>query len=155
MAPSTDIHNQSLRGAAPQAADTGLSKVPGKIWLVVTRSIFWAYERGSWQYDVIVVAILSFIFFTPHAWFNDRPTLEMTELRHQQGIVELGRTDRTVRFLVDARLVESFAQKPEDAIPVIIRQHMQRPCVVKSTAAVRDRNQVVLGYTVEVEQFGP
>ena len=123
-----------------------------RIRLVVTRSVFWAYERGSWQYDVIVIAILSFIFLSPRSWFNDRPTLQMSDLRHQQGIVEMGRVNKSVRYLLDARLVESVDQKPEDAIPIILKQHLQKPFTVKSVDAVRDRNQVILGYTVMVEE---
>src|SRR5579864_8158711 len=108
MARSTDIHDQALAAAPSQPGDSVLRKVGARIKLVVSRSIFWAYERGSWQYDLIVIAILSFIFLTPRAWFNDRPTLQMTDLRHQQGIVEMHRVNKTVEYLVDARLVESL-----------------------------------------------
>jgi hypothetical protein len=122
------------------------------IKLVVARSIFWAYERGSWQYDLIVAAILAFIFLSPRGWFDDRPTLQMSDLRHRQGIVEVRRANHTVEYLVDARLVESRDQKPEDAIPVILAERLQRAFTVKSIDAVRDRHQVVLGYTVTVEE---
>ena len=27
--------------------------------------LFWSYERGSWQYDVMCVVILAFIFLVP------------------------------------------------------------------------------------------
>jgi hypothetical protein len=136
---------------APQHVST-LRKVGSKIKLVVTRSIFWAYERGSWQYDVICIVILAFIFLSPRSWFNDRPTLQLTDLRHQQGIVEMGRVNRDVRYLLDARLVDTVDQKPEDAIPIILKQHLQKAFTVKSIDAVRDRHQVVLGYTVVVEE---
>ncbi len=152
MAPTTDIHEHALPHAVAGQGESTLRKVGSKIKLVVTRSIFWAYERGSWQYDLIVLAILSFIFLSPRAWFNDRPTLQLTDLRLQQGIVEMGRANREVRYLVDARLVESRDQKPEDAIPIILKQHLQKAFTVKSIDAVRDRHQVVLGYTVMVEE---
>jgi hypothetical protein len=32
--------------------------------------LFWPYERGSWQYDIMVVAILAFIFFAPNEKFH-------------------------------------------------------------------------------------
>jgi hypothetical protein len=129
-----------------------LSKGWSRIKLVVTRSIFWAYQRGSWQYDVIVIAILAFIFLSPRAWFDDRPTLQMTNLRHQQGIVEMSRVNKNVRYLLDARLVESRDQKPEVAIPIILQEHLQKAFTVKSIDAVQDRHQVILGYTVMVEE---
>jgi hypothetical protein len=76
----------------------------------------------------------------------------MSDLRHWQGIVEVRRVNKTVQYLVDARLVESRDQKPEDAIPVILQERLQRTFTVKSIDAVRDRHDVVLGYTVMVEE---
>lgn len=36
--------------------------------------IFWSYERGSIQYDIMVTLILAFIFVTPHFYdFGDGP----------------------------------------------------------------------------------
>lgn len=37
------------------------------------RFILWDYPRGSRQYDIIVVAILAFIFATPRSLFRDQP----------------------------------------------------------------------------------
>jgi hypothetical protein len=37
------------------------------------RWIFWEFSRGSWQYDVIVAALLAFIFLTPRELFRDQP----------------------------------------------------------------------------------
>jgi len=31
----------------------------------VLRVIFWTYERGGWQYDILSALILAFIFLTP------------------------------------------------------------------------------------------
>lgn len=39
----------------------------------IKRVIFWDFPRASWQYDVIVVAILAFIFLTPREFFRDQP----------------------------------------------------------------------------------
>jgi hypothetical protein len=152
MAQSTDIHEQAVPNEGAAHHDSALRTAGAKIKLVVTRSIFWSYNRGSWQYDLIVIAILAFIFLSPRSWFNDRPTLQLTDLRHQQGIVEMGRVNHDVRYLVDARLVDSLGQKPDDAIPVILREHLQKPFTVKTIDAVRDRHQVILGYTVVVEE---
>lgn len=42
-------------------------------WRAVVRTIFWSYDRGSWPYDVLVVAIVVFVLATPRGWFHDRP----------------------------------------------------------------------------------
>ncbi len=39
--------------------------------LVLWRSFLWTYERGSWQYDLMVIAILAFVWLIPPAWLKD------------------------------------------------------------------------------------
>lgn len=41
-----------------------------KIAQTIKDICLWSYERGTWQYDLIVLAILAFIFLTPGAFFN-------------------------------------------------------------------------------------
>ena len=38
---------------------------------VVWRTLFWTYERATWQYDLIVIAILAFVWLTPPDWLRD------------------------------------------------------------------------------------
>jgi hypothetical protein len=33
--------------------------------------VFWTYPRTSWQWDVLCVLILVFIFLTPKSWFEN------------------------------------------------------------------------------------
>ena len=33
--------------------------------------LFWGYARNTWQYDVLCVLILAFIFLTPKSWFEN------------------------------------------------------------------------------------
>lgn len=37
--------------------------------------IQWNYQRGSWQWDVLCIVILIFIFLTPKAWFDKKEKL--------------------------------------------------------------------------------
>lgn len=37
--------------------------------------ILWKYERASWQWDVLCLLIIAFIFLTPKAWFDKREKL--------------------------------------------------------------------------------
>jgi hypothetical protein len=36
------------------------------------KGFFWSYARTSWQWDVLCVLILVFIFLTPKSWFDNR-----------------------------------------------------------------------------------
>jgi hypothetical protein len=38
---------------------------------VLWNAFFWTYERATWQYDVMVIAILAFVWLTPPAWLGD------------------------------------------------------------------------------------
>ena len=153
MAQSTEFRNPTLPQARTGAVDGGLGGVWEKIKLGILRTVFWAYERGTRQYDLLVLAILAFIFLSPRGWFNDRPTLELTDLRHQQGFVEMGHGKQGWRYLVDARLVESYtATKPEDAIQIILSRQLHQPFTVVSIVPITDKNKVVLGYTVLVSR---
>ena len=37
--------------------------------------ILWSYERASWQWDVLCLLIIAFIFLTPKVWFERREKL--------------------------------------------------------------------------------
>ncbi|PYV24393.1 MAG: hypothetical protein DMG24_11615 [Acidobacteria bacterium] len=97
--------------------------------------------------------ILAFIFLTPRSWFQDRPTLQLSDLRHVQGVVEVayGKNSRT--YQIDARLVESMAaDKPEDALRQILARRLKKPPVLRSIEPIRNKNNVILGYTVVIAQ---
>lgn len=149
MAQSAHMPDRALSSAIP---GDGVSLPKGawpKVKLVAARSVFWSYDRGSWQYDVICAVILAFIFITPSSWFHDRPTLGLTNLRHTQGVIELGSAPDGMHYIVDARLISSLApMKSDDAIRQILQGRLHRPVKVKSIAILHDRNNVVLGYTV-------
>ncbi len=151
MRETTGTREGALGPVTSRTGEGAFAATWGKLKLVAHRSIFWAYERGTWQYDLIVVVILAFIFLTPRAWFRDRPTFQLTDLRHVQGVVELGRDKSGRRYLVDARLVDSLAPLNRDeAIHEILQRRTQKPSTIKSINPVLDKNNVVLGYTVVV-----
>ncbi|HEX5703367.1 MAG TPA: hypothetical protein VFX97_09240 [Pyrinomonadaceae bacterium] len=43
--------------------------------------VFWNYPRTSWQWDVLCVLILVFIFLTPKSWFQN------SEFRPQRTVI--------------------------------------------------------------------
>lgn len=70
-----------------------------KLWQGVARTVFWSYERGSWPYDVMVLAILAFVLLTPRNWFHDQPQSRPFQqsavelIRQQPGGLETYRLD--------------------------------------------------------------
>lgn len=37
--------------------------------------INWSYERASWQWDILCLLILAFIFMAPKSWFESERKL--------------------------------------------------------------------------------
>lgn len=133
--------------------DYANSSAESKAKLVIRKAIFWSYERGSWQYDIICVMILAFIFLTPTKLFHDRPRLQLSDLRHVQGIVEISHTDRVWVYQLDARLVESLGEiPPTDAVHQLLLQRVKPPFAIKSVKPILGKDGVTLGYTVEVQR---
>jgi hypothetical protein len=33
--------------------------------------LYWTHERATWQYDLMVIAILAFVWLTPPDWLGD------------------------------------------------------------------------------------
>ena len=152
MAPSTEFHEPIFPRVDDHQGRPTRAALWAKLKLVVTRAVFWSYERGSWQYDVIVGVILAFIFLTPARWFHDRPRLQLTDLRHVEGIVEVSHNKGTWVYQLDARLVDSLQPlTPLDATRKLLQQRVHPPFVIKSLKPIWGKNDVILGYTVEVE----
>jgi hypothetical protein len=66
--------------------------------------IFWAYDRGSAQYDVMVTAILLFMFVSPHFIdYKDKP-VETVALHSSEVLVrEAGTAGSSSRFIYQVR----------------------------------------------------
>ena len=39
--------------------------------IAVYHALFWTFDRATWQYDLMVVAILTFVWITPPGWLGD------------------------------------------------------------------------------------
>jgi hypothetical protein len=71
---------------------------------ILSNYFWWAYERGSFHYDVMVTLILVFLFVSPHYIdFKDRP-VETVALRSSEVLVkEAGTSDGSPRFIYQIR----------------------------------------------------
>jgi len=71
---------------------------------LIRNYIFWAYERGSFHYDVMVTAILIFMFVSPHLIdFKDKP-VETVALHASEVLVrEAGTSGGSSRFIYQVR----------------------------------------------------
>ncbi|MBX5494668.1 MAG: hypothetical protein IRZ15_04980 [Bryobacteraceae bacterium] len=86
------------------------------------RFVLWDYPRASWQYDVMVILILAFVFLTPREWFRDRPR------QPNSGVVTLPAEAGTSVHWVEPSLLAGVSEEKrfEKASDVIRREKRQR-----------------------------
>ena len=75
-----------------------------RLWRGFVGTIFWSYERGSWPYDLMVIAILAFVLITPRRWFHDQPQSSPFEGSGVQ-LLNLDSPGKTRTYRVDAKLL--------------------------------------------------
>lgn len=151
MTPSTELREPTMAATGTTAGAPVVSGAWSKFKLVCLRSVFWTYRRGSWQYDIIVLVILAFIFLTPASWFTPQPAPQVTGFLKNQGIIQVGRIKDDWSYIVDARLIKTQpGQKTEDAVGAILSQRLQKAVAVKSVDEILDKNKAVIGYTVVI-----
>jgi hypothetical protein len=122
---------------------------------ILSRTFFWSYERGTWQYDLAVILILVFVLLTPRNWFQDQPQVGMPAVPGQVQLVSEEGKRQT--FRVDARILAPPTQTPalendlhnalQKALPDL---HNGRFSIAK-IEPVRDGQGTVIAYQVEIK----
>ena len=81
------------------------------LWRGLLRTFFWCYERGTWQYDLAVAAIVVFVLFSPQLIrFSDQP--QVGPPTAQVDLVGFDETTRIQTYRLDARLIAAPARTP-------------------------------------------
>lgn len=117
-----------------------------KLWGGLRPVLFWSYRRGSWQYDLIVAAILAFIFFTPRSLFNDQPRLPRV-----REVETLSDEQRTRMFLVESSAVGDITgEDVTAAIQDLLRRRTGQNLEVVETRPSTGADGEVTAYLVYV-----
>jgi hypothetical protein len=116
--------------------------------------IFWAYERGSFHYDVMVTTILIFMFVSPHFIdFKDKP-VETVALHASEVLVkEAGFSGLSSRFIYQIRADEmSGASTDAERRAAILRvvEPISGEVSLERYEAVRDAQGHVIAYNAWV-----
>ena len=115
-----------------------------KLWGVLRPIVFWSYRRGSWQYDLIVVGILAFIFLTPRDLFRDQPRPPSV-----QQIADLSDGKGTVVFWVEPSVVDDTpAEELTEKLRRLLRQRQDKNLRIIDTQPTTDAEGEVRGYLV-------
>lgn len=127
----------------------------------IGRTLFWAYERGSWPYDVMVVIIVLFVLITPRRWFHDRPQNNLTRTA---GIIFVAQdpATRTEIYRLDRELLGSaplagksdaeFEEKTHQLLSSSVESLKGQSFQVRNIQPVRGSDGSLLYYEVEVKR---
>ncbi len=121
---------------------------------LIRNYIFWAYERGSFHYDVMVTAILLFMFVSPHfVDFKDRP-VETVALHASEVLVkEAGSLGQSSRFLYQIRADDlGTATTDEERREAILKvvEPISGEVSLERYEPVLDANRKVIAYNAWV-----
>ncbi len=121
-------------------------------WRTIRDYIFWSYERGTIQYDVMVTLILLFVFFSPKLInFNDKP---VEHNPHSTGVVVVPDGQGGLIYQIEAAAVAGqVAGKDDSAIRselLRIIEPISGEVSITKVEPVRDGLGRVLSYKVWV-----
>jgi hypothetical protein len=91
-----------------------------RFWQGLVRTVFWSYERGSWPYDLMVVAIVAFVLLTPRSWFHDQPRLSDL-INSGVHLVSQDSGSQTRTYRIDAK-VFAAEKRPTRPTPELERE---------------------------------
>jgi hypothetical protein len=121
---------------------------------ILSRTFFWSYERGSWQYDIAVILILVFVLLTPTKWFHDQPQVGMPANSKQVELVN--QYDGTEIYRVDARVLAPPERTPQlqNDLHVVLQRSQSTLSdgrfSIGSIEPIRDEKGSVIAYQVQI-----
>ena len=130
--------------AAPAVPMTG-------IWRTIRDYIFWSYERGTIQYDVMVTLILLFVFLSPRLInFKDKP---VEHNPHSTGVAVLPDGQGGLIYQIEAAAVGQAVGNDDSVIRgelLQIIEPISGEISITKVEPVRDGSGRVLSYKVWV-----
>ena len=121
-----------------------------RAWRTISNFVWWSYDRGSLQYDVMVTLIILFIFLAPLKMnFKDKP-IERTP--HPTRVVLIPDGDSGYIYQVDAAGVVGKDSGSVKAYLQRVVEPIAGEVEIARFEPVRDKNGRVVAYKVWLEK---
>jgi len=121
------------------------------IWHTIRDYIFWSYERGTIQYDVMVTLILVFVFLSPKLInFKDKP---VEHNPHRTGVAVVPDGQGGLIYQIEAAAVGQAVGSDDSVIRgelLQIIEPISGEVNITKVEAIRDGSGRVLSYKVWV-----
>ena len=120
------------------------------VWRTIKSFIFWSYERGTVQYDIMVTLILIFVFLSPHLInFNDRP---VERNPHSTGVVVYPDGKGEFIYQVESRAVPAGDDSAVRAALLRVIEPISGSVRISRYETVTDSRGHVVAYKVSVQR---
>ncbi|MGC1613240.1 MAG: hypothetical protein WA736_01010 [Candidatus Acidiferrum sp.] len=124
---------------------------------ILSKTFFWAYERGTWQYDAAVILILVFVLLTPRSWFRDEPQMGLPANAPGQVLL-LKDEGQSKTYRIDARILAPPVQTPalenelHNALQKTLPELSNKRFTIAKIDPIRDEQGAVIAYHVEIRR---
>lgn len=122
---------------------------------ILSKTLFWSYERGTWQFDLAVILILVFVLLTPRNWFRDTPE---TGAPISPGQVQLiSREGNRLTYRVDAHILApptrlALQNDLHNALQEALPELHNGSFSIGKIEPLRDEQGNVISYQVEIRR---
>ena len=122
---------------------------------ILSRTFFWSYERGTWQFDLAVILILVFVLATPRNWFHDKPESGGPVAPGQ--ILKISQEGNHATYRVDVRVLapptklalqNDLHTALQEALPELHKGNFS----IGKIEPLRDDQGDVIAYQVEIHE---
>jgi hypothetical protein len=122
---------------------------------ILSRTFFWSYERGTWQFDLAVILILVFVLATPRNWFHDKPESGGPVAPGQ--ILKISQEGNHATYRVDVRVLapptklalqNDLHTALQEALPELHKGNFS----IAKIEPLRDEQGNVIAYQVEIHE---
>ncbi len=145
----SNVHQAELNQAELNSTATAAPRRRSGILRTILSFIFWSYERGTMQYDVMVTLILLFVFLSPRfVNFNDRP---VERNPHSSGVLVYPDGNGEFIYQVDGNAVKGGDDVTVRAQLLRIIEPISGGVSITRYEAVKDKGHVV-AYKVWVQR---
>jgi hypothetical protein len=141
------LHTE-LKTAEPAAP---APSVPvGRVWRTIKSFVFWSYERGTVQYDVMVTLILLWVFFSPRLIdFNDHP---VERNPHSTGVLVYPDGHGEFIYQIEARAVPNGDDAAIRAALLRVIEPISGSISISRYETVNDIRGRIVAYKVWVQR---
>jgi hypothetical protein len=121
---------------------------------ILSRTFFWSYERGTWQYDIAVGLILVFVLLTPARWFHDQPQVGLpvnstqVERVSKSGEIEIYKVD--ARALAPPERTPALQNDLHNALQKASPDLRDGRFSIGKIEPIRDESGTVIAYQVQI-----